>query len=86
MGKKKINKKKVVKDLPKEITSHILQFLSGGTTQQVEAVIQAFKWDEEGNKEPGFNNFTESYEQKLMYFDNEQNDNTELIGQEVADT
>lgn len=65
---------------------YILKFLSGGTTQQIDVGIEAFKWDKEGNKEPGFNGFTENYEQKLMYFDNEQNDNIELAGQDGANT
>lgn len=77
--------REIITDLPKEIIIQISEFLSGGTTQQIDAGIQAFKWDREGNKELGFNNFTESYEQKLMVFENEQNDNMDLMGQESTD-
>lgn len=77
--------REIITDLPKEIIMQISEFLSGGTTQQIDAGIQAFKWDREGNKELGFNNFTESYEQKLMVFENEQNDNMDLMGQESTD-
>ena len=77
--------KKVAKVIPKEISLYILQFLSDGTTRQVESSIKTFMWDETGDKKTGFDYFTTYYEQNLIAFKDHQNDNMYLMGEETTD-